>query len=61
MCCDNSGASAGYWKGMNFISLVNGECEHCGAETVDGCSTDICNYSPQLCQECGDSPCDGSC
>ena len=61
MCCDNSGEQGyAYIKGV-LTKLINGECEHCGSDTVDGCSTDICNYSPHICDVCGYSPCDQSC
>lgn len=52
MCCDNSGED---------LKFANGECSSCGEPTVDGRTTDCCNYSPVECTECGWSPCDGSC
>lgn len=61
MCSDNCGESPGFWKNGIFTSLIDGVCEECGSDTVEGCSTDICNYSPQVCQTCGYSPCDQSC
>ena len=50
MCCD------GWDEGE-----PNGECHKCGTPTVDGVAATGCNYSPTLCDECGDSPCDLSC
>lgn len=61
MCCDNSGVSCGYWKEGVFTSLIDGECDDCGQETVDGCTTDHCNYSSVQCEKCGWAPCDESC
>lgn len=61
MCCDNSGADRGFWKGGKFISLIDGECPTYGEETVEGVATDICNYSHVFCDECGSAPCDQSC
>ena len=61
MCCDNSGASGGYWKDRSFVSLINGVCEDCGEDTVDGETTDHCNYSSVECTTCGWAPCDGAC
>lgn len=40
---------------------IDGECPDCGGDTDDGYSVDICTYSPVVCDECGDAPCDGSC
>lgn len=41
--------------------VPNGECEDCGAETVNGTAYEICGYSPVLCETCGSAPCDLSC
>lgn len=43
------------------LDEVNGECPDCGYPTVDGEAFEGCNWSPVLCQTCGDAPCDGSC
>lgn len=52
MCCDPNGSD---------LPTV-GECQHCdGPVDEDGDSTEICHYSPLVCEECGYSPCDGSC
>ena len=51
MCCDNSGDTA----------EANGKCPACGEPTVDGDTTDHCNYSPVECDVCGWAPCDQSC
>jgi len=40
---------------------IDGECPKCGANTVDGAAYDICCHSNVECEECGSSPCDGSC
>lgn len=52
MCCEPSG----YKK-----EEINGACDKCGADTVDGLAFEQCGYSPVLCEECGNAPCDGSC
>jgi len=52
MCCDG-------WKYDE--SEINGVCPKCGTPTVDGKAVEGCNYSPVICDECGDAPCDGSC
>ena len=52
MCCENT-----HYK----ESDINGECPVCGEPTVDGKAYDICAWSPVVCEECGYSPCDGSC
>ena len=49
-CCDG-------WD----LGEPNGECPKCGADTVDGQAATGCNYSPVICKECGDAPCDLSC
>jgi len=51
-CCD------GWWEPDE---AVNGECPACGGPTVDGSAQSGCNYSPCICEVCGDRPCDGSC
>jgi len=51
MCCDNSGENG----------EPNGECPQCGQDTVDGSTTDHCNYSSEECTLCGWAPCDLSC
>lgn len=51
MCCDNRGETAD----------ADGVCESCGELTAYGMSKDICCYSPQICEECENAPCDGSC
>ena len=40
---------------------INGECPICGEPTVDEEAFNVCTYSPVICQECGNAPCDGSC
>lgn len=40
---------------------INGTCVKCGCATVDGTAVTGCYYSPVLCDECGDAPCDESC
>lgn len=52
MCCDSSGYSE---------NEINGECENCGVDTVDGCAYERCGYSPRECEVCDSRPCDGSC
>jgi hypothetical protein len=52
MCCDNTTYSE---------DQINGKCSACGSDTVDGQAYDQCAWSPVLCEECGCSPCDGSC
>lgn len=61
MCCDNSGASSGYYTKDGWVSLVDGKCPDCGEDTVDGETTEHCNYSSVECQTCGWAPCDQSC
>lgn len=51
MCSDNCGETG----------EPDGVCECCGEPTVGGISTEICNYSPENCEECHNAPCDGSC
>ena len=55
MCCD----------GWNFVeedgAEINGKCPDCGMATVDGSAYKGCNYSPVICETCGDAPCDLSC
>lgn len=53
MCCEP-------WGGVPSEG-DKGSCKSCDAETYDGQSADICGYSPTLCEECGDAPCDESC
>lgn len=51
MCCDRWGT---YEKA--------GECPDCGMDVdEDGDAIYGCNYSPVLCETCGDAPCDDSC
>lgn len=52
MCC----SASGYTK-----EEINGECEDCGEETINGNAYECCSYSPTLCNTCGYSPCDLSC
>ena len=40
---------------------VDGECSTCGVPTVCGVAQHGCHWSPVLCKECGDAPCDDSC
>lgn len=42
-------------------SLIDGVCPKCGEDTVGGESVSGCLWSPVLCDECHDAPCDGSC
>lgn len=52
MCCE----------GWSYEDVeVNGVCPKCGEPTVDGGAQSGCHWSPTICEECGDSPCDGSC
>lgn len=52
MCCEP----------INQESTVIGECKECGGPIdIDGDSTDVCAYSPVICEECGCAPCDESC
>lgn len=38
------------------------ECPDCGAKVnEDGEALTGCDWSPVLCDTCGDAPCDGSC
>lgn len=53
MCCDGWCLEKG--------EVANGICPECGEETLDGVATSGCNYSPVICDTCGDAPCDGSC
>ena len=51
MCCDP-------WENGEAV----GECPSCGtAVNEDGEAVSGCNYSPVLCEVCGDQPCDLSC
>jgi hypothetical protein len=52
MCCEKTNYKE---------SEINGECPVCGEPTVDGEAYDICAWSPVVCEECGNAPCDGSC
>ena len=52
MCC-----SANDYK----IEQINGECEVCGEDTVDGDAFESCGYSPVECDVCDSVPCDQSC
>ena len=40
---------------------VNGVCPDCGEDTIDGIAPYGCNWSPVLCETCGDRPCNLSC
>ena len=52
MCCDSVGTT----------DEIVGTCEYCGSDVdSDGCSNDVCGYSPTICEHCGCSPCDHSC
>ena len=53
MCCDGWSPEKG--------EKINGKCPSCGEDTIDGMSPYGCNYSPVICDECGDTPCDQSC
>ena len=49
-------------EGWNYKdSEVDGECKSCGEPTVDGVAQSGCDWSPVICKECGDAPCDESC
>lgn len=50
MCCDP-------WD----YGKPDGERPKCGTPTVDGQAAEGCNYSPVICDVCGDAPCDLSC
>jgi len=50
MCCDG-------WESDE--SCINGKCPECGEPTVDGYAPEGCNWSPVMCETCGDAPCDG--
>lgn len=61
MCCDG-------WQIIIDDDEYLGECPDCGAEAVitkDGSypprAYTGCNYSPVVCETCGDAPCDYSC
>lgn len=43
------------------INDIDGECEHCGAFTIDESAIDNCCWSPEICKVCGYRPCDDSC
>jgi hypothetical protein len=52
MCCDN----------RTDNPKKAGVCPDCDGDVdADGDSLDICNYSPVVCETCGNAPCDGSC
>ncbi len=53
MCCDSWGATPSDGE--------EGVCPDCGSLTYDGCSEEVCGYSPELCETCGFAPCDQSC
>ena len=53
MCCSDAG--------FQDQEDINGECPECGSPTVDGQSFEYCEYSPEVCEECGWRPCDDSC
>lgn len=40
---------------------VNGHCKECDGPTVDGVAQEGCDYAPEVCETCGDAPCDSSC
>lgn len=40
---------------------INGTCDLCGEQTVDGFAYESCGYSPQSCEKCDCRPCDHSC
>jgi len=40
---------------------INGTCTSCGTPTVDGQAIEGCDWSPVICETCGEAPCDGSC
>ena len=53
MCCDPVN---------NFrYDQIDGECEKCGEDTVDGVAFDACSYSSVDCDKCGYAPCKDSC
>lgn len=52
MCCENTSYRQ---------SEINGECEKCGAETVDGDAYDQCAYSSVVCDVCNSAPCEERC
>ena len=43
------------------VEDIDGFCEECGQDTVEGDSFYGCHYSPTECDKCNWSPCDGSC
>lgn len=52
MCCDPVGSE----------DEMVAECPECGNPVDhDGCSWDVCRYSPCECELCGWAPCDYSC
>lgn len=54
MCCENHAEVE--------AKDENGECQACGAGTVDGKAHDICAYSPDdPCELCGSNPCNQFC
>lgn len=52
-CCDED------W--VSDESEINGRCSKCGELTINGKAATGCSWSPTVCEECGASPCDGSC
>lgn len=52
-CCDSWHLESG--------EKPDGICPDCGGETLYGQAVEGCNYSPVICETCGDAPCDGSC
>ena len=40
---------------------INGKCNNCGHDTIDGEAYLLCIDSETMCSVCGYAPCDGSC
>ncbi len=52
MCCEPVGSA----------DQEVGKCPECGGPIdYEGDSTEVCGYSPEICEECGWAPCEGSC
>lgn len=43
------------------INEIDGMCSSCGMPTIEGKAAYGCHYSPIECENCGSSPCNGSC
>ena len=62
LCCLISGSLNMCCEPIGSGLPVDGECPDCG-EPIDmyGVSTEICAYSPEVCETCCYAPCDDSC